>query len=1125
MHESAQRLLRGRRLNEYLASELRGMLLATGAALEIHHGLAGACRTDVYRRGRAADASGARARIDRTRIDEQAARAQVEALASSPAMQDAQALRRARTAAESAAADVAQGEAAQERRKGAVQRRETDLAQARDLAAVAERAFIEGRERSRQAAVIAGVARRHDEIVAAGDAGIVSALEGLRDERRRALRHLRGLSELVNQAERSLAQAEDRVRGFEGDTEEAVEAQRTAAAEVSVSAQGLFEAYRTWATGARLLTPPSADELVDAFTVWTESPAGPSPLRAAAANSLAAALERLARSSAVAEGRLDFVKARLADLRAERDRLAGGEHRPPLVPPTRDPSARLLRDGAPFWRLVDFAAGISAERCAGLEAALEAAGILDAWVTPDGRLLGPDENDVLLVASGPALAAQDLPAPHLGTVLQPAVDRDDARAAQVTHDAIRALLEQIGLGLETAAPSAVDDQGHFRLGPLDGRWHKPAAEHIGEGARQAARHRRLQELADLIESGVTEEGMEELSIAALRAETIAAQAEGAAVPDDQPVRVAVAELETRSRALQIVRGRLAEAQARGFDARQLCETRRQTRDQAAADLGLEAFIGDLSALEDALARYGAAIAGLAPALSHHRAAASAADAASVRAEEARTELVDANERLLDLRGRAAARFAERDVLETSVGAAAEEILARLAEAQRESKAQTAALEDLRKEERRAHDERVLGQSAVERTAQALEIHETTRAVAAASLGRLAASRLLGVAVPSLAADVPATWSISRTVEVARVVESELERLDATDAAWERSGKGVFSHVQTLEQALLPQGHQATTTLEDELVIVAMPYGGRVHTMTEFNEVLVSEVTSRQTLLSAREREVIENHLVGEVSMHLHDRLHAAERLVREMNEELEARPMSTGMTLRFSWKPLDDGPPGLTEARRRLMRAGGTWAPAERDALGSFLAKRIADVRAANQTGSWQDHLAEALDYRGWHHFGVERQQDGVWKPLTRRTHGTGSGGEKAVALTLPLFAAAAAHYRSAGAKAPRLILLDEVFVGVDSDMRGKCMGLLATFDLDFVMTSEREWGCYASLPALAIYQLATRQGIDAIGVTRFVWNGRERLRAEVPAPGARAIEPTSPVEDAGPVLPSGGAA
>ncbi len=116
---------------------------------------------------------------------------------------------------------------------------------------------------------------------------------------------------------------------------------------------------------------------------------------------------------------------------------------------------------------------------------------------------------------------------------------------------------------------------------------------------------------------------------------------------------------------------------------------------------------------------------------------------------------------------------------------------------------------------------------------------------------------------------------------------------------------------------------------------------------------------------------------------------------------------------------------------------------------------------------------------------------------LNRRSHGTGSGGEKALALTVPQFAAAAAHYRSAGEHAPRMIMLDEAFVGIDSSMRAKCLGLLEQFDLDLVMTSEREWGCYPTVPALAIAQLATRPGIDAVGISRWVWNGRERVRAE----------------------------
>ncbi len=61
--------------------------------------------------------------------------------------------------------------------------------------------------------------------------------------------------------------------------------------------------------------------------------------------------------------------------------------------------------------------------------------------------------------------------------------------------------------------------------------------------------------------------------------------------------------------------------------------------------------------------------------------------------------------------------------------------------------------------------------------------------------------------------------------------------------------------------------------------------------------------------------------------------------------------------------------------------------------------------------------------------------------------------------------------------------------------MRSKCMGMLHEFDLDFVMASEREWGCYATMPGLAIYQLSARAGVDAVWASRWVWNGRERVQ------------------------------
>ena len=113
------------------------------------------------------------------------------------------------------------------------------------------------------------------------------------------------------------------------------------------------------------------------------------------------------------------------------------------------------------------------------------------------------------------------------------------------------------------------------------------------------------------------------------------------------------------------------------------------------------------------------------------------------------------------------------------------------------------------------------------------------------------------------------------------------------------------------------------------------------------------------------------------------------------------------------------------------------------------------------------------------------------------------------------MFAAAASYYSSAHPHAPRLIALDEAFAGVDDDSRAKCLGLLATFDLDVVMTSEREWGCYPEVPGLAIAQLARREGIDAVLVTPWRWDGHgHRYQVERPTPYVPSQAP-APGEEA----------
>jgi uncharacterized protein YPO0396 len=194
---------------------------------------------------------------------------------------------------------------------------------------------------------------------------------------------------------------------------------------------------------------------------------------------------------------------------------------------------------------------------------------------------------------------------------------------------------------------------------------------------------------------------------------------------------------------------------------------------------------------------------------------------------------------------------------------------------------------------------------------------------------------------------------------------------------------------------------------------------------------------------------------------------------------------------------------GLEIARERLLNTSSDlWTADDRRAVGTMLQQQIAMERARAEGDSIAsslsliDQLAQALDYRRWHRFRVQRQQDGQW----RRLSGPASSGERALGLTVPLFAAISSFYgRGASPYAPRLMLLDEAFAGIDDAARAHCMGLICEFDLDFVITSEREWACYAELPGVSICQLQRREGVDAVFVSRWTWDGRAKRREDDP--------------------------
>jgi uncharacterized protein (TIGR02680 family) len=1045
------------------------------------------------------DLAAARSRLSVLDADRQRLQARDGALRASPEMRSARELDRAAEDARRLRSELHQLTSDRDAAARRVVTHRDRQERAASRLTEAHARVTSAREAAADAAHQAGIGAEHadrlDRILGERPDSDLAALRReaaqLADRQRRAIAHVRGLIEAVDDATRRLAAARQRVA--ELDTEAAGLAQRRTDAERAVHERGaeLTAAVRDHLAGATELRLPDPAAVLAELELWVDTVDGANPAAAAVTAAGQAIAGELARADAELAGLERAARARLDQLTEEIDRLERGEDSAPPVPYTRASAGREGRPGAPLWQLVDFTSDVADVDRAGIEAALEAAGILDAWVTPRGDVLAPDLDDVLLRSGDPVPA-------NLGSVLRPAVDRANEQAAAVADATVASLLAGIGLGPDGPAATWIAADGRFRIGALEGGWHKPVATYVGRGAREAARRARLLELhaeRSTVDSELTGHAH---ARRVLMQRTTVLGAEVTDLPGDARIRHAHAHVAT----LVAERERLAERQAtasRALDAATAAaDDSRAALAEGAADAALPAERAELSTVEAALESYRLALATLWPAVDVRQDAARQAREAADDLEQADAALGDLAERA-DGAERAATAAEERhQTLRATVGAAVAELQRQLAEVAGLARDNESARSVAARAAETAIDAR--GRADGQRTQLAAQVETATvdRAVAAESFRRFAGTGLLAVALPELEIPDPdGPWAPDPTVRLARRVNEDLVEVADDDTGWDRAQHRVNSELKTLHDTLARHGNKATADLHEDGVVVEVEFQGRRASVPELTAGLAAEVADRERLLSEREREILENHLVNEVASTLQELISAAEVQVAAMNGELSSRPTSTGMRLRLVWQAREDGPTGLAAARERLLRqTSDAWSEQDRAAVGEFLQARIAEVRAQNAAGTWLEHLTEALDYRGWNRFVIQRHQNGGWRSAT----GPASGGERVLAASVPLFAAASSHYASAGnPHAPRLVTLDEAFAGVDDNARAKYLGLLAAFDLDVVMTSEREWGCYPEVPGLAISQLSRTDDVAAVLVTNWEWDGRRRTRADRP--------------------------
>lgn len=965
----------------------------------------------------------------------------------------------------------------------------TRAAEAVRLATMAAEQAARAREEAARAAARAGLAAPFEEVAATEE--VMTARRLLRAavearnrqvaQVRRALDAHQAAIQERTRAERHLEERREQRARSEAELSE-LEARRAEALD------RLHEALARWAVGCVEL--PLA-EVADELAAAAEDEAAVLRIVADAWARLADEVSRA--ESALAADRTALVAERDAHA-AERAALERAKVLVPEPPPTRT-ADRTALPGAPLWRLVDWRPGVDEATQAGVEAALEASGLLDAWVLPSGELRVPGHD--ILVEAGLAT-----PLPR---VASPAATASLAQVLAVEPDVpvpagrVDALLAGIALVPRAAErsghPAAIGADGTWRLGPARGSWSKPTAGFIGATAQQRSRRRRVRELTELIDGLQARIREVEERLGALAARRERAADERRRVPPHRELRGLTGLVERAAATVAVRR----DEEARADQERTRADTRVAT---TLRDLSLLASGHGLPTTEEALDQVGEALSACRASgdtwldrAARARSATERAGDVEAQARRSRALADRSDDRSGELDREARGKLARYEQVDQTVGVEYREVVARMSalrdrhrkigaqlkELQREKDRLTERVGELKAETRRAEED---GARAVGERDTAVERFRWLQAAGFTAEARLSAP-------------LPEPTGAKAALEAARAVASEL----ATVPYEQRNIKDAEASLsQAMYGAQEVLGGRADLALEPEgevVMLVAAADGARMGAV-RLHALLRDELADARGHLTDYEQDLFDRTLTGDTRRQVASRIRLAEELKDAMNAQLTRVRTVSGLSVRLDWRIDPELPPAMREARDLLLRDPAGLSEVDRQALHTFFRGRIDEVRAADTAAGWEQQLLQVLDYRRWHQFVVlmDKGDGGGLVTLTKRKHGALSGGEKAIALHLPLFAAAAAHYRAAP-DAPRVILLDEVFVGVDDANRGQLLDLLVKFDLDMVLTSDHEWCTYRELDGIAIHQLITGDDDEAVTTVRFVWDGAALREAD----------------------------
>lgn len=251
-------------------------------------------------------------------------------------------------------------------------------------------------------------------------------------------------------------------------------------------------------------------------------------------------------------------------------------------------------------------------------------------------------------------------------------------------------------------------------------------------------------------------------------------------------------------------------------------------------------------------------------------------------------------------------------------------------------------------------------------------------------------------------------------------------------------------------------------------------------------------------LNDQDRELYEEIILKSVGRILRSRIQRAEHWIKEMNILMEKRDTSSGLNFSIKWRPRTAETEEEMDTKELvdLLRMNANLLKAEDlQRVTNHFRSKIDRAREMMEERGQGDTLhqvmKEVLDYRKWFSFTLYYQRTGESKrELTNQIFFKFSGGEKAMAMYIPLFTAAYSRYQDAGKDAPYVISLDEAFAGVDENNIRDMFELVEELGFNYIMNSQALWGDYDTVSHLSICELVRPKNASFVTVIRYVWDG-----------------------------------